>query len=152
MLGQQRIVDEVRNGANEANAWSSRPAHTPVVRVAREVPCEIKGAAASRGLAQTFGLDIRAAILVTLVDLMLFGVDILSVGAFIVMGLLVAAGLGVIVYKIQRQWYGDDHESSLIKAMIVGLLTAIPVPLTPLVAVPCGMVGMFQMVRRRSPQ
>jgi hypothetical protein len=104
---------------------------------------------ASKTLAQTFGLDVRAAMLVTLVDLMIFSVDILSAGAFVVMGIVVAALLGFIVYKIQRRWYGDDHDSSLIKSLIVGLLTAIPIPLTPLVAVPCGILGLVQMCRRK---
>ena len=108
-----------------------------------------QAAGAYKGLAQMFGLDLRAAVLVILVDLMLVGIDVISFGAFIVMGLVVAGVLGYIVYKIQKQWFGDDHESALIKALIVGLLTAIPAPLTPLVAVPCGILGVVQMVRRR---
>ncbi|HWB99723.1 MAG TPA: hypothetical protein VG672_23610 [Bryobacteraceae bacterium] len=105
---------------------------------------------ASASLVRMFGLDVRAAVLVTLVDLMVFGTDVFTAGAFIVMGIVIAAILGFIVYKIQRQWFGDEHESSLIKALIVGLLTAIPVPLTPLIAVPAGALGVFKLMQRKA--
>jgi hypothetical protein len=81
---------------------------------------------------------------------MVFGTDVFTAGAFIVMGIVIAAILGFIVYKIQRQWFGDEHESSLIKALIVGLLTAIPVPLTPLIAVPAGALGVFKLMQRKA--
>jgi hypothetical protein len=106
-------------------------------------------AAASKGLAQMFGLDIRAAILAVLVDLMVFTGDVASLGSLLPFSLCVAGALGFITYKIQRRWYGDDHDSALIKAMIIGLLTAIPVPLTPLIAIPSGMVGIVKAIRRK---
>ena len=62
------------------------------------------------------------------------------------LGITVAAALGFIVYKIQRKWYNDDHDSAMIKALIVGLLTAIPVPLTPLVAIPAGIIGIVKAI------
>jgi hypothetical protein len=106
-------------------------------------------AAASKGLAQMFGLDIRAAILAVLVDLMVFTGDVASLGSLLPFSLCVAGALGFITYKIQRRWYGDDHDGALIKAMIIGLLTAIPVPLTPLIAIPSGMVGIVKAIRRK---
>jgi hypothetical protein len=96
---------------------------------------------ASGGLAQFFGLDVRAAMLAVGVDLMVFAGDALSLETLIPLGIAVAAVLGVIVYRIQRKWYGDDHESALIKSMIVALVTAIPIPLTPLIAIPGGIVA-----------
>jgi hypothetical protein len=104
---------------------------------------------AVRGLTQTFGLDIRTALLAVLVDMMVFGGDVLSAGALIPLGIAVAGVLGFIAYKIQTRWYGDDHDSALIKALIVGLLTAIPVPLTPIIAVPGGVLGVIGMLRRK---
>jgi len=104
---------------------------------------------ASRGLAQMFGLDIRAAILAVLVDVMVFTGDAASLGALLPFSVCVAGALGFITYKIQRRWYGDDHDSALIKAMIIGVLTAIPVPLTPLIAIPTGMVGIVKAIRRK---
>jgi hypothetical protein len=105
--------------------------------------------AASRGLTQMFGLDIRAAILTVIVDLMVFAGDTFSLEALLPLGIVVAGILGVIVYKIQVQWYKDDRESALIKAMIVSLLTAIPVPLSPLMAIPGGLIGMVRATRRK---
>jgi len=138
MTGQEReTVGRVEHVEVRRVAAESRNIRTP------------QSEEASKGLVQMFGLDPRAAVLVTLVDLMIFGADVFSVGTFVVMGVVIATILGTIVYKIQRLWFGDDHDSALIKALIVGMLTAIPVPLTPLLAVPCGIVGAVQMLRHR---
>jgi len=104
---------------------------------------------ATQTFAQTFGLDYRAAILTLLVDLMVFGGDTLSLGMLIPVGVLVAGVLCFIVYRVQTRWYEDDHDSALIKCLVVGLLTAIPVPLGPLIAVPSGIVGIIKAARRR---
>ena len=103
----------------------------------------------SKGLMQMFGLDPRAAALVTVVDLMMITLDIVSGAAFVVIGVGIAAYVAYLVYKIQQKFFGDDHDASLIKAMTVGLLMAIPVPLTPILAVFCGIAGAFQLLRRR---
>jgi hypothetical protein len=104
--------------------------------------------AAAQGLAQTFGLDIRAAILAVLVDLMVFGGDTISLETLLPLGICVAAVLGLIVYRLQRS-YGDDHDSAVTKALIVSLLTAIPVPLTPLIAIPGGLLGIVKAISRK---
>jgi hypothetical protein len=122
-----------------------RPSRVTAIRIDAALP----DTAASRGLAQMFGLDTRAAIMTVLVDLMVFAGDTFSLETLVPLGIAVAATLGVIVYKIQRKWYGDDRDSALIKAMIVGLLTAIPVPLTPLIAIPGGVVGMVKAIRHK---
>jgi hypothetical protein len=105
--------------------------------------------AAARSLAQVFGLEIRAAILTVIVDLLVFAGDTFSLEALLPLGVAVAAALGFIVYKIQKKWYGDDHESALIKAMIIAIMTAIPVPITPLFAVPGGLIAIAGRWRRR---
>jgi hypothetical protein len=99
------------------------------------------------GFLQTFGLDVRAAALVILVDNLIFGGTIASMGILYPVAIASGFVLGFITYKIQRHWYGDSHDSALIKGMIVGLLTAIPVPLTttPLVG-PAGMLGILHML------
>lgn len=106
--------------------------------------------AASRSLAAMFGLDIRAAILAIIVDLMVFGADTISFETLLPLGIFIAAVLGLIVYRIQVSNYGDTHEAALTKSLIVGLLTAIPVPLTPVVAIPGGLLGIVQAIRRRN--
>jgi hypothetical protein len=104
---------------------------------------------AAKGLAQMFGLDFRAAILTVIVDLMLFAGDVATLGALTPIGVGVAGALAYIVYRMQIKWYGDDHDSALIKAMVVGLLTVIPVPLTPLIAIPGGLIGVVKAIRRK---
>ena len=140
--GQPRVVETY-------GTQPPRPVDQPTRVTARRLDAALPDTAASRGLAQMFGLDTRAAILAVLVDLMVFAGDTLSVETLLPLGIAVAAALGVIVYKIQRKWYNDDRDSALIKAMIVGLLTAIPVPLTPLIAIPSGIFGMVKSIRHK---
>ena len=47
----------------------------------------------------------------------------------------------------QMHWYGDDKESAKIKAVILGLLTAIPTALPALLYVPSGVLGVFHNLR-----
>jgi hypothetical protein len=96
------------------------------------------------GFIQTFGMDVRVAILAVVVDFLAFGGDIVSFGVLYVVELGAAIVLTFVTYKIQRAWYGDDHDSALIKALVIGLLTAIPVPITWLVAGPGGLIGLFR--------
>lgn len=101
------------------------------------------------GLLQTFGLDVRAAALTFVVDTLIFGSDTLSLGVMIPVGVVAAAVLGLIVYRIQRKWYGDDHDSALIKALSIGLLTALPVPITSVLAIPAGCAGVIKRLCRK---
>jgi hypothetical protein len=103
----------------------------------------------ARGFGQIFGLHPQAAILTILVDLMLFGSQVISLGLLLPLGIVVAILLGYIVYRIQIKNFGDEHDAALTKALIVGLLTAIPVPLSPLLAVPTGVIGLVSLLVRR---
>ena len=98
---------------------------------------------------QGFGLDFRVAALAIIVDMMAFSGDILSAGLLIPVEICASIVLAIITYKIQRSWYGDNHDSALIKALLIGLITAIPVPITTLVAAPGGLIGLFNRFRRR---
>ncbi len=100
---------------------------------------------------QTFGLDPRAAVLTVIVDLMANSATIISAGLLYEVELGAAVVLAFIVYKMQKNWYGDDHDSALIKALVVGLLTAIPAPVTPFIAIPGGAIGLLQLVRGKKP-
>lgn len=103
-----------------------------------------------RGFAAAFGLDPRVALLMAIVDSLLFGGDALTMGLLIPMGIAVGVVLALITYKVQRHWYfKDDHESALIKALICGLLTAIPAPLGPFFSIPAGLLGIVKAVKRR---
>lgn len=92
-----------------------------------------------------FGLHPSAAALTVIVDLMANSATIVSMGLFVPLEILSGIVLGFIVYRIQRHWYGDDGPSASIKAMIVGLLTAIPVATTPYIlayAIGGGLLGL----------
>jgi hypothetical protein len=104
-------------------------------------------AATSRGFTQIFGLDPRIAFLTFVIDLMLFGGEVLTLGLLIPIALAVGIVLGFITYRAQMRWYGDDRESALIKGVIIGLLTAIPTPLPAILYVPSGLIGLIHMVR-----
>ena len=109
--------------------------------------------APSKGLDQIFGIDPRIAFLAFVVDLMLFGTAAATMGIAlpVLIPLAIAAGvvLGRITYKAQVKWYGDDHDSAMIKAGIVGLLTAIPVGIPAIVWVPSGLLGLLHNARKR---
>ncbi|MGD0492857.1 MAG: hypothetical protein ABSC32_15045 [Steroidobacteraceae bacterium] len=104
---------------------------------------------AARGFMATFGLDPRVALLTVMIDLMANSATIVSAGLLYEVELGAAVVLTFIAYKAQRAWYGDDHDSALIKALAVGLLTAIPVPITPLFALPGGAIGLLRLFRRK---
>ncbi len=52
--------------------------------------------------------------------------------------------LGSITYLAQKKWYDDDKESAVIKALIVGFLTAIPAGLPGYLVIPSGILGFFR--------
>jgi hypothetical protein len=101
----------------------------------------------SRGFIQLFGLDPRVAFLTFIVDLMLFGGNVLTFGLLIPVSIIVGVVLGFVTYRAQIRWYGDDKESALIKGVIIGLLTAIPTPLPAVLYVPSGLLGLIHSVR-----
>jgi hypothetical protein len=112
-----------------------------------------QGHAPSKSLDQIFGIDPRVAFLAFVVDLMLFGAAAATMGITLplLIPLAVAAGvvLGRITYKAQMNWYGDDHDSAMIKAGIIGLLTAIPVGIPAIVWVPSGLLGVLHEARKK---
>ena len=103
-------------------------------------PC--KPASSPAKLGQLFGLDPRIAILTLIVDMMLNAGDLVTMGMLLPVSIMAGAVLGYIVYKAQINWYGDAKESAKIKALILGLLTAISTPLPELLYIPAGIVGL----------
>jgi hypothetical protein len=109
----------------------------------------VAGARADAGFGQVFGLDPRIALLTVVVDTMLFGGQLVTLGTSTVLSVPAGVVLGLITYKAQRRWYGDDRESAIIKGLIVGLLTAIPTSLPGFLTIPSGVVGLFHMLPGR---
>jgi hypothetical protein len=101
----------------------------------------------TRGFTQLFGLDPRIAFLMFVVDMMLFGGNVLTFGLLLPISVAAGLVLGFVTYRAQMKWYGDDRESALIKSMAVGLLTAIPTPLPAILYVPSGVLGLIHAAR-----
>jgi hypothetical protein len=103
---------------------------------------------AARGFGQMFGLHPIPAITTLAVNAMIFGGQVVTMGALVPLALAAAVVLGVITYRSQMRFYGDDAEAARIKALAVGLLTAIPVGLPAFLTVPSAVVGVVHTLRR----
>lgn len=98
----------------------------------------------ARGFAQIFGIHPAIAFLTLIVDSMLFGGEAVTLGTSLPLSIMAGVVLGIIAYKAQKKWYGDDSESAFIKALILAFLTAIPTNIPAFVYVPAGIVGFFR--------
>jgi hypothetical protein len=104
---------------------------------------------AARGVCQAYGLHPISGITTLTANAMLFGGMILSMGALLPMALIVAVVLAYLTYRCQRSMYGDTHDAALVKALAVGLITAIPVGLPAFLTVPSTVVGIVHTLRRK---
>jgi hypothetical protein len=102
---------------------------------------------AAAGFAQMFGLHPTVALMALVLDAMLFGGEIASFGLLIALSIFAGGVFGCITFLIQREWYGDDKSGALIKALMMGLLTAIPTPLPASLYLPAGAVGLIKKLR-----
>jgi hypothetical protein len=100
--------------------------------------------ATSHGIAQTFGLHPAGVVLTLVVNTMVFVTGLGTLGVGWLTSIPVGLVLGGIIYHIQKKWYGDDHESALLKACIVAFLTAIPSSLPGYFTIPSGILGFFR--------
>jgi hypothetical protein len=109
-----------------------------------------------RGFAQMFGLHPAIATVTFLADAMLYGEEGLaalltpltaggSLLASVAVSCCAGGVLGFITYKAQQKWYADDKDTALIKALIIGFLTALPfpLPLPAMLSVPAGFIGLL---------
>jgi hypothetical protein len=88
-------------------------------------------------------------VLTFIVDTMLFGGSVVSFGLLIPIAMAAGVVLGLITFRAQMRWYGDDREAALIKGAIIGLLTAIPTPLPALIYLPSAVIGLLNRARLR---
>lgn len=105
--------------------------------------------AGARGFAQLFGLHPIPAVTTLAANAMLFTGELATAGALVPMGFLVAIVLGAMTFICQRRMYGDDESEALVKALAVGLLTAIPTGLPSFLTVPSAVVGLVHTIRRK---
>jgi len=105
---------------------------------------------AHRTFGQLFGLHPIPAATTFVVNEMLFAGAVFSMGSLALLAPAVAIVLGVITYKAQRRFYNDDHDAALIKSLVVGLITAVPVGLPAFLTVPSGVVGLVHTLRSKA--
>jgi hypothetical protein len=103
----------------------------------------------AHGFGQLFGIHPMVAFLTMVVDLMLFGGDVLTLGALLPISIGAGFVMGMIAYLAQTKWYGDDKESAMIKALAIGVLTAIPTPLPAVLSIPAGIVGLIHKFKNK---
>ena len=113
------------------------------------VPTREQATVPQRRFSQVFGLDPRIAFLTLIIDMMLNAGELLSMGLLVPVSMVASVVLGYVVYKAQINWYGDDPESAKIKAIVIGLLTAIPTPIPELLYLPAGLLGVFNLVWKK---
>jgi hypothetical protein len=115
--------------------------------------------ATARGFGRIFGLHSGVAFFTIAVNGMLFGKDGLALvlapvvgGADIppalIISMIAGAVVGYITYLGQMKWYADDHESAKIKALITGVLTAIPTGLPGMLFGSAALAGL--LLRKKS--
>jgi hypothetical protein len=134
---------ETKQSPAQAASWEA-PVEQPLAQFESGPPVHH----AARGFSQAFGLHPIAGITTLAVNMMLFTGELATMGALIPVAFAVAVVLAYVTYKCQVR-YGDDHDAALVKAMAVGLLTAIPTSLPSFLTLPSTAVGIIHMLRRK---
>lgn len=81
-------------------------------------------------------------------DLLLCGVDTATFELSLPFCAAAAGVIGYVVYRLQLN-AGDDAGNARMKAFLIGFLTALPLPVTPLLAGPAGLAGLIKNFRGR---
>ena len=99
-----------------------------------------------KDLSKTFGLHPLTAIVLLVVDWMLFGEEIATGGIGWLISLPVGVLLGLAAVMIQKHAYEDENGSAIAKGLVVALLTAIPAPLSSLGLLPLAAFGTVRVL------
>lgn len=97
-------------------------------------------------LSKTFGLHPLTALLLFVVDWMLFGEEVATGGIGWVLSLPIGILLGLVAIQIQKRIYNDDQKPAMAKGLVVALLTAIPAPLSSLGLLPLAAFGAIRVL------
>lgn len=103
----------------------------------------------SVGALQLLGISPAAALLLIIVDMMLFGGTVATLGAAWVVSIPVSLVLGFIVAIFQQRNFGDDWILASAKGAMCGLLTAIPTPLPSVLTAGAGALGGIHKLKSR---
>ena len=105
-----------------------------------------------KSFCQTFGLHPLTAMGMFVVDWMLFGEEVATGGIGWVISLPVGMVLGFAAILIQRHAYRDETMPAVAKGLLVGLLTAIPTPLSSLGLLPLAAFGTIKSLYSKQRQ
>jgi hypothetical protein len=101
---------------------------------------------------QAFGLHPLTALGLFAVDWMLFGEEVATAGVGWLISLPVGIVLGVIAIFIQKYAYKDETLPAIAKGLLVGLLTAIPAPLSSFGILPLAAFGLVRVLSSKQRQ
>lgn len=99
-----------------------------------------------------FGLHPITAMMLVIVDWLLFGEEIITGGAGWLISLPVGLALGLATIQIQKHAHKDGTSVAIAKGLVAGMLTAIPAPLSSLGLLPMAAFGMIRAVFPSQPQ
>ena len=105
-----------------------------------------------KSCSQTFGLHPLTALGLFAIDWILFGEEVATAGVGWLISLPVGVMLGIIAIIIQKHAYKDDTAPAIAKGLLVGLLTAIPAPLSSFGILPLAAFGMIRTLTSRQRQ
>ncbi len=105
-----------------------------------------------KSFSQTFGLHPLTALGLFAIDWMLFGEEVATAGAGWLISLPVGVMLGIIAILIQKHAYKDKTAPAIAKGLLVGLLTAIPAPLSSFGILPLAAFGMIRALTSKPRQ
>jgi len=97
-------------------------------------------------LSKTFGLHPLTALLLFVIDWMLFGEELATGGIGWLISLPVGVLLGLVAILIQQRLYKDEKKPAIAKGFVVALLTAIPAPLSSLGLLPLAAFGAVRVL------
>jgi hypothetical protein len=96
--------------------------------------------------AKAFGLHPLTAILLLVVDWMLFGEEVATAGVGWVLSIPIGILLGIIAVLIQRKLFKEESKPAIAKGLVVAVLTAIPAPLSSLGLLPLAAFGAVKVL------
>jgi hypothetical protein len=142
-------IQDIHQYCGKCGEPAGESALVPVQPGFRRVAPKQSEGGSIRRFGRLFGLDPRIAFVTLIVDMMLNAGDLVSMGMLLPVSITAGIVLACVAYRAQINWYGDDKESARIKAIILGLLTAIPTPLPEILYIPAGIIGLFQNFWRK---
>jgi hypothetical protein len=92
-------------------------------------------------LCQTFGLHPVVGFSLFIVDSVLFASEVVTIDATWALTVPIGLALTIPAILLQKRVYGDSWRAAVGKGLIVGILTAIPLPIASLMTLTGGVLG-----------